>query len=77
VLSALGARPADAGTTPASAPSAFETGDPFAVWIAEASRRFDISASWIRDVRRVESRGDVRAVSPKGAVGLMQLMPWT
>jgi soluble lytic murein transglycosylase-like protein len=73
----LGARPADAGTTPASTPSAFEIGDPFAAWITEASRRFDIPASWIRDVMRVESRGNVRAVSPKGAIGLMQIMPET
>jgi hypothetical protein len=77
LLSALGARPVDAGTAPASTLGAFESGDPFAAWIAEASRRFDIPASWIRDVMRVESRGDARAVSPKGAMGLMQLMPET
>ena len=60
-----------------SAPAVFETGDPFAAWIAEASRRFDIPTSWIRDVMRIESRGDARALSPKGAMGLMQLMPGT
>src|SRR3546814_10072998 len=34
---------------------------------------------WIRAVMRVESRGDARAISPKGAIGLMQVMPatWT
>ncbi len=58
-------------------PDALETGDPFAAWIAEASRRFDIPTSWIRKVMRVESRGDAHAVSPKGAVGLMQLMSET
>ena len=77
LLSALGAHPADAGPWSASAPIVFETGDPFAAWIAEAARRFGIPASWIRDVMRVESRGDVRAVSSKGAMGLMQLMPET
>ena len=77
LLSALGAHPADAGTAPPSAPIAFETGDPFAAWIAEAAHRFDIPASWIRSVMRVESRDDARAVSPKGAMGLMQLMPET
>jgi soluble lytic murein transglycosylase-like protein len=76
-VSALRAGPADAGTLPESAPVAFKSGDPFAPWIAEASRRFDIPASWIRDVMRVESRDDTRAVSPKGAMGLMQLMPET
>jgi len=34
-------------------------------------------ASWIRAVIRVESGGDVRRVSPKGAMGLMQIMPET
>jgi hypothetical protein len=77
LLSALGAHPVDAGTAPGSALGAFESGDPFGAWIAEAARRFDIPASWIRDVMRVESRGDARAVSPKGAMGLMQLMPET
>ena len=77
LLSALGARPADAGTALAIMPGAFESGNPFAAWIAEAARRFDIPASWIRDVMRIESRGDARTVSPKGAMGLMQLMPQT
>lgn len=77
LLSALGAHAADAGTASASARGAFGSGDPFAAWIAEAAHRFDIPASWVRDVMRVESRGDVRAVSPKGAMGLMQLMPET
>jgi soluble lytic murein transglycosylase-like protein len=75
LLSTLGAHPADAGT--ANMPGALEVGDPFAAWITEASRRFDIPASWIREVMRIESRGDVHAVSPKGAIGLMQLMPDT
>ncbi|WP_346731113.1 lytic transglycosylase domain-containing protein [Bradyrhizobium sp. 23] len=32
---------------------------------------------WIRTVIGVESAGDVRARSPKGAMGLMQIMPET
>jgi hypothetical protein len=51
--------------------------DPYAADIAEASRRFSIPESWIRAVMRVESRGQVKAVSPKGAIGLMQIMPDT
>jgi soluble lytic murein transglycosylase-like protein len=53
--------------------------DRFAAIVAEASQRFGIPASWIRAVMRVESLGDVRALSPKGAMGLMQIMPetWT
>lgn len=45
--------------------------------IEEASRRFSIPARWIAEVMAVESRGDVRALSPKGAIGLMQIMPET
>jgi hypothetical protein len=53
--------------------------NPYAGYIAEASRRFGIPERWIRAVIRVESSGQVKAVSPKGAIGLMQIMPdtWT
>lgn len=51
--------------------------DPYAGKIADAARRFGIPEAWIRAVMRVESRGDVRAISPKGAMGLMQIMPAT
>ncbi|WP_441256124.1 MULTISPECIES: lytic transglycosylase domain-containing protein [unclassified Tardiphaga] len=49
----------------------------FANLIEEASRRFGVPAHWIRAVMTVESAGDVRARSPKGAMGLMQIMPET
>ena len=45
--------------------------------IAEASRRFGVPASWIAEVMAVESRGHANALSPKGAIGLMQVMPAT
>ncbi|TKT83025.1 lytic transglycosylase domain-containing protein [Aquamicrobium sp. LC103] len=51
--------------------------DPWAASIAEASRRFDIPERWIRAVMGAESNGDTRAVSSKGARGLMQIMPAT
>ncbi|RNJ50349.1 lytic transglycosylase domain-containing protein [Methylocystis hirsuta] len=43
----------------------------------EASRRFHIPPQWIRAVMRAESYGDACAVSVKGAIGLMQIMPAT
>jgi soluble lytic murein transglycosylase-like protein len=46
-------------------------------FVAEASRLFSIPPSWIRAVMRVESLGDPLALSPKGAMGLMQIMPDT
>ena len=45
--------------------------------IAEAAQRYDIPESWIRAVVLAESGGNPHAVSPKGAMGLMQLMPGT
>ena len=45
--------------------------------IAEASGRFAIPANWIRAVIAVESAGQASVVSPKGAMGLMQIMPET
>jgi Transglycosylase SLT domain len=53
------------------------TARPFTAFVAEASQRFNIPASWIWAVMRIESGGDPRAVSPKGAMGLMQVMPKT
>ncbi|SEG16489.1 lytic transglycosylase domain-containing protein [Bosea lathyri] len=51
--------------------------NPHAAHIAEAAQRFGIPAAWIGAVMRVESANNVRAVSPKGAMGLMQIMPET
>lgn len=45
--------------------------------VVEASRRYSLPAGWIRAVMKAESNGQVRAVSPKGAMGLMQIMPGT
>lgn len=52
-------------------------GSPYTQAVAEAARRFGIPERWIWAVMRVESGGRVRAVSPKGAMGLMQIMPAT
>jgi hypothetical protein len=58
-----------------------QTGDgpaaSISVFSAEASQRFGIPAPWIRAVMAAESAGNLRAVSPKGAIGLMQIMPET
>lgn len=59
------------------APMATDLANRYAAEIAEASQRFGIPESWIRAVMRVESGGRARAVSPKGALGLMQIMPET
>jgi len=60
------------------APSAPQSArDPYAPLIADAARRFGVPAAWIRAVMRAESRGDRHARSPKGAIGLMQIMPET
>lgn len=50
---------------------------PFEAHVADAARRFGIPERWIWAVMRVESNGDVRAVSSAGAMGLMQIMPST
>lgn len=45
--------------------------------VVEASRRFGLPTTWIYAVMRAESAGRSDAVSAKGAMGLMQLMPGT
>ena len=64
-------------TSRVAKPTTAQTIDRFDAFIAEASRRFDVPIPWIRAVMHVESVGDVRARSPKGAMGLMQIMPET
>lgn len=56
---------------------AAEANDPWSAYITEASQRFGVPEPWIRSVMQVESGGDARAMSPKGAMGLMQIMPET
>lgn len=60
-----------------STTTASQSGDTYAEHIAEAARRFGIPATWIRAVMSAESANDPRARSPKGAMGLMQIMPKT
>jgi hypothetical protein len=50
---------------------------PYAPHVTNASRRFGIPERWIWSVMRAESGGRSRAVSPVGAMGLMQIMPRT
>jgi D-alanyl-D-alanine carboxypeptidase len=51
--------------------------DPWGPYITEAAARYGIPAQWIRAVMQQESGGEEQAVSPVGAMGLMQLMPET
>lgn len=51
--------------------------DNLAPLINEAADRFAIPCNWIWAVMQRESAGQIRALSPKGAMGLMQIMPQT
>ena len=62
---------------PVSGAEANSAPDPFAAFIGEASHRFNVPTLWLRSVMQVESAGNAQAVSPKGAIGLMQIMPET
>lgn len=66
-----------AESRPTQPTACYRTSDRFAAFVEEASRRFGIQVHWIRAVIEVESAGDVRARSSKGAMGLMQIMPET
>jgi Transglycosylase SLT domain len=75
LLSACG--PACSQTAVAASASASPIDRPIAKLVSQAAQRFGIPAPWIRAVIEAESGGDVGAVSPKGAMGLMQIMPRT
>lgn len=62
---------------PENKKNAAVSSDLWASDIREASKRFVIPERWIRAVIQVESTNDKAAVSPKGAMGLMQIMPAT
>ncbi|WP_404400565.1 lytic transglycosylase domain-containing protein [Pelagibacterium halotolerans] len=49
----------------------------YAAFVSEAAQRFGIPEQWILAVMQAESRGHVGAVSSRGAMGLMQIMPGT
>jgi hypothetical protein len=51
--------------------------DHTAGFVEAASQRFAVPTPWIRAVMQQESGGAVHAVSPMGAMGLMQIMPDT
>jgi hypothetical protein len=68
--------PVSAHAEPASTASA-EVAVSWQSFIDEAASRFSVPASWIRAVIQIESKGHPKALSPKGAIGLMQLMPNT
>ena len=44
---------------------------------SETARRHGLPEALVRSIVKAESNGNARAVSPKGAIGLMQLMPAT
>lgn len=74
-LACLGAPLPSGHAAPATAVCARST--PLNAPIARAAQRFVIPEALIRAVIALESGGAVLAVSPKGAMGLMQLMPGT
>lgn len=61
----------------AAASQATPAAHPYAAPVTEAAQRFSIPETWIWRVMHAESRGNRRAVSPAGAMGLMQIMPGT
>ncbi len=51
--------------------------DPWGPYVHEAAARFHVPDQWVRAVMHQESGGREQAVSPVGAMGLMQVMPAT
>ena len=64
-------------TTVIALPSKSGQKNPYADLIHTIARKYKMSPELVRAVVKVESNYNRRAVSPKGAQGLMQLMPGT
>lgn len=65
--------PAHAGLGKVGAPQV----DRYPAQFRTAAKKHGIDDAWLRAIAHVESGFDARAVSPKGAQGVMQLMPET
>ncbi|WP_062120617.1 lytic transglycosylase domain-containing protein [Sphingobium herbicidovorans] len=77
-LACLAAVPATILAAPVQAQAASPSdADAVARHVAAAAQRYAIPEAWIWAVMGVESAGDPGAVSAKGAMGLMQIMPAT
>lgn len=77
LASTVCAEPSAHRERPAHPGNVISSADPWLVHIREAAKRFAIPERLLRAVMHVESVGDVHAVSRKGAMGLMQIMPAT
>jgi soluble lytic murein transglycosylase-like protein len=74
---ALAAALGGASASAAPAPADHRAVHSYAASVAEAAQRFGIPELWIWRVMHAESRGNARAVSRAGAMGVMQIMPAT
>lgn len=68
--------PVNPPQAPAPGPKPAEPADPKRV-IAEMAEQYGLPASFVASVARAESAYNPNAVSNKGAIGVMQLMPGT
>jgi hypothetical protein len=76
-VAAPGAAPADGGEPPLLPVGGAFDPDALRTMAARIARRYGVSENLVLGVIEVESRYDPFAVSPRGAMGLMQLMPRT
>lgn len=75
---APGAAVASASPVPAAVPLKPQPADPSPAALARsAARKYALPAEFVAGVMKAESGLNPAAVSPKGAIGLMQLMPDT
>ena len=70
-------KPAGTGAATGATPAAAPLREHYRGYIDDAARTYQVEAALLRAVISAESGYDPRAVSPRGAMGLMQLMPDT